>query len=363
MNKYVLRVESISKNYGSIKALINISFNVKENEYLCILGPTGAGKTTLLKIIAGLLRPDKGKVMLKGENITYLPPERRSIGYMPQGYVLFPHMNVWDNVSYGAIIRSVSKKRAEEALKIVGLFDRKFSYPNELSGGQKQRIALARALTSNAKLLLLDEPLAALDLPLNIRLRNELRRIVKSLKLTAIHVTHNIEEAFSIADRIIIINKGRIEQVGSPYEIYMHPKNLFIANFLSEINVMEGMLKGIYYNRAVISIERLGDIEVITQPVNYWHVVVVYRPEDILIYKSLPEDKRNLFKGVVTKKIFLGSYTRIYLSVNSLTLLSDTYLMDLKVGDRVYLRLPLDSGIIYPYPREGLMKALEIEYA
>ena len=239
-------VRDLRKRYGAVKALDGVTFDVESGEYFVILGPVGSGRSTLLKCIAGLERPDSGDILFDGESVLGLPPEKRLVGYMPPGYALFPHMTVWENVAYGLWIRGYPRReveeRVEEALKLVGLLHRADSYPHQLSGGQRQRIALARALASGARVLLLDEPLTALDAVLTLEVRREVRRLAKSLGLTVIHVTHNQEEAMAVADRVAVMRRGKVEQVGSPEEVYFNPLTPFEAKFVADANLLPGKL-------------------------------------------------------------------------------------------------------------------------
>ena len=353
-----LDIINIAKSYGKIKALENITFSVKKGEYFCVLGPTGAGKTTLLKIISGLLKPDKGKIFVFGNDATDLPPEVRNISYMPQGYALFHHMTIYENVSYSQWIKDVKSDKPIEALKLVGLEHRKNDYPYELSGGQQQRIALARVLASGSKILLLDEPLSALDAVLNIELREELRKMIKELGLTAIHVTHNTAEAMSVADRILVLRNGNIEQIGKPHEIYDMPSSIFTASFLSEINVIDGIIIGSGTGRFYIE-TKIGTFSILRERsfVKEGNVIVVYRPSDILVSrKATSED--NQFKAIINDIEFLGLITRLHLSINSWNIVADvwTSISDrYKAGEHVYVIFPPELGIIYKYPKEGLI--------
>ncbi|RLE96916.1 MAG: polyamine ABC transporter ATP-binding protein, partial [Thermoprotei archaeon] len=201
-------VVNLKKSYGPIRALDGVTLEVGEGEYFVVLGPLGSGRSTLLKCIAGILEPDEGDVLIGGESVLGIPPEKRGVGYMPPGYALFPHMTVWENVAYGLWIRGFPKEEVEarvrDALELVGLLERAHSYPHQLSGGQRQRVALARALASGARVLLLDEPLTALDAILALEVRREVRALAKDLGLTVIHVTHDQEEAMAVADRIAV---------------------------------------------------------------------------------------------------------------------------------------------------------------
>ncbi|MFX1498995.1 MAG: ABC transporter ATP-binding protein [Promethearchaeota archaeon] len=244
-----IELENVSKSYGRFKALKNFSLGIKDKEYFIILGPTGAGKTTLLKIIAGLLKPDSGRVLFDGKDVTNKTSGERNLGFMFENYALFPHMNIVENISYSGRVNArdsrSTKTLVDQVLMMTLLTGRDDAVPEELSGGMKQRVALCRALLNleQSKLLILDEPLKALDAGLRMSLRRELLLMAKSelLQLTVIHVTNEEEEAMMLADRIAVMNEGEIIQVGSPHEIYYNPKNLFVANFLSELNYFEGI--------------------------------------------------------------------------------------------------------------------------
>ncbi len=233
-------INQVSKHYGAVRALHNASLNVKNGEYIVLLGPSGCGKTTLLKIIAGIIEPTSGSVSIGKKNMAGLPPEERNIGFVFQNYALFPHLSVLDNSMYGLVARGEipdsAKRIATEMLKLVHLENRQDASPKDLSGGMQQRLSIARALATGSKLLLLDEPTNALDAHLRIELRSELRKMVTKLKLTAIHVTHDQDEAMEIADKIVLMRKGGIVQIGTPKEVYEKPSSLFSANFLGGAN-------------------------------------------------------------------------------------------------------------------------------
>jgi ABC-type Fe3+/spermidine/putrescine transport system ATPase subunit len=242
-------LNNISKKFRNFNALENNSLKIKDREYFIILGPTGAGKTTLLKLIAGLLKPDSGTIFFDDQDVTKKTPGERNIGFMFENYALFPHMNIVENISYSGRVHArdpqSTKTLVDQVLMMTLLTGRNDAYPDELSGGMKQRVALCRSLLNleQTKLLILDEPLKALDAGLRMSLRRELLLMAKSkeLELTVIHVTNDEQEAMMVADRIAVINQGKLVQVGTPHEIYYHPKNLFVANFMSEINYFDGV--------------------------------------------------------------------------------------------------------------------------
>ena len=238
-----LSLKNISKKYKDKEILKNISFDIKEGELVCILGPSGCGKTTLLNIIGGFVSDFSGDVLLSDENINNIPPEKREIATVFQSYGLFTHKNVIDNVSYGLKLLKIDKnmreKRARDMLEKVGLAGYDKKKIKELSGGEQQRVAIARSMVLNPKLLLLDEPLSNLDVHLRDVMRKEIKRIQKQFGVTMIIVTHDQEDAFKLADRVIVINEGHIEQVGTPEELYKKPKNNFISNFIGENNIID----------------------------------------------------------------------------------------------------------------------------
>lgn len=239
----LLRLSGLEKSFDGNPILRGISLDVRQGEFVTLLGPSGCGKTTTLRIIAGLLEPDAGTVMLDGKEITHLAPEKRDVNTVFQNYALFPHMNVEKNISYGLRIKGVKRpewqKRVEEMLKLVQLEGYEKRMPAQLSGGQRQRVAIARAVVLNPRLLLLDEPLGALDLKLRQQMQQELKDIQKRLGIAFVYITHDQEEALNMSDRIAIMREGRFEQIGSPEEIYERPQTRFAAGFIGQTNLLE----------------------------------------------------------------------------------------------------------------------------
>ena len=237
-----VEVENLVKTFGAARALDGVSLSVEPGELFFLLGPSGCGKTTLLRHIAGFYRPDAGRVLIGGEDVTETPPHRRDTGMVFQSYALWPHMTLAENVAFGLEMRKVPKaeaaRRVREALAAVKMDDKADRKPNQLSGGQQQRVALARALVVQPRCLLLDEPLSNLDAKLRLEMRTEIRRICKEAGLTAVYVTHDQKEALSIADRIAVMNAGRVEQVGTPLDVYRRPKSAFVASFIGEANFL-----------------------------------------------------------------------------------------------------------------------------
>ena len=275
-----LSLKNISKKYKDKEILKNISFDIKEGELVCILGPSGCGKTTLLNIIGGFVSDFSGDVLLSDENINNIPPEKREIATVFQSYGLFTHKNVIDNVSYGLkllkVDKNMRKKRARDMLEKVGLAGYEKKKIKELSGGEQQRVAIARSMVLNPKLLLLDEPLSNLDVHLRDVMRKEIKRIQKKFGVTMIIVTHDQEDAFKLADRVIVINEGHIEQIGTPEELYKNPKNNFISSFIGENNIIDKNLI-IRPEEISIKLDSLGEGKVVD--VTYLGATVEYLVE------------------------------------------------------------------------------------
>jgi spermidine/putrescine transport system ATP-binding protein len=240
-------IANTTKTFGSFKALDNVSLDIEAGEFIVLLGPSGCGKTTLLSILGGFLEPTSGKVFIGGRDMTGVAPAKRPTTTMFQDYALFPHMRLIDNVGFGLRMRGFAKidrdRKSLSFLELVGLKNAANKKPHELSGGQRQRVALARALAVDPDVLLLDEPLGALDLKLRRQMQDELKAIQKRVGTTFVHVTHDQEEAMAIADRIVVMNQGKVEDFGSPSEIYMRPKSLFSAGFMGEVNFLDGKVK------------------------------------------------------------------------------------------------------------------------
>lgn len=244
MAEFDVVLDSVSKRYGSVTAVDNIHLPIERGAYCCLLGPSGCGKTSTLRMIAGHEDVSAGKILIRAQDVTHLPPSKRNTAMMFQEYALFPHMTLIDNVAFGLKMRGVDKttrrKQAEAMLDKVGLADQVMRYPAQLSGGQRQRVALARALITEPAVLLLDEPLSALDRFVRVRMRAELRRIQKELGITFVHVTHSQEEALALADLVVVMEGGRIQQAGSPREVYNDARTAFVASFIGDHNVIKG---------------------------------------------------------------------------------------------------------------------------
>ncbi|MDB2359748.1 putative 2-aminoethylphosphonate ABC transporter ATP-binding protein [Alphaproteobacteria bacterium] len=311
MEKY-LSVKKVNKHFGKFQALKDVNFDVQEGEFVCILGPSGCGKTTLLRVIAGLESQSEGEINQNNKNISQLPPDQRDFGIVFQSYALFPNLTVKNNISFGLKTRKQNKdaidRRVDELLNLVGLSDHINKYSAQLSGGEQQRVALARALAPSPGLLLLDEPLSALDAKVRQHLRLEIKNLQRKLGVTTIMVTHDQEEALTMADRIILMNKGVIEQEGSPQDIYSKPTTAFSANFIGTTNLFKA--NKISSN----SIEIHGSILECNDDIKDDVSTVTIRPEDVKISNS--ENNQNIFTGTVKELEFLGSNIRGHIEVN-----------------------------------------------
>lgn len=304
-----LRIENLTKTFGAFTALKDISLDIYEGEFVCFLGPSGCGKTTLLRAIAGLDIQSRGTVHQAARDISALPPAERDFGIVFQSYALFPNLTVKKNIAYGLENRKTGKSEIEarvaELLDLVGLPEQGDKYPAQLSGGQQQRIALARAIATSPGLLLLDEPLSALDAKVRVHLRHEVKALQRRLGITTVMVTHDQEEALTMADRIVVMNHGVIEQVGTPVEIYRDPATAFVADFIGTMNFVSGTVAG--PDRV-----RLGQLELNCQADGMGQgtpVTIAIRPEDIVV-REVDRDQENAFEVRVEEMEFLGSFYR-----------------------------------------------------
>ena len=312
--KTILRLENLVKEFGDKRVIDDVSIEVMEGEFLTFLGPSGCGKTTTLRCISGLEEVTSGKIYIDGEDVTNMPIMERPVNTIFQSYALFSHMSVYDNIAYGLKMKGVRKdeikKRVKEMLHLVSLDDYGERYPSQLSGGEQQRVAIARALVNKPKVLLLDEPLSALDRKLQKSMEVSLKRLQKKMKTTFIYVTHNQDEALTMSDRIVIMNNSKFEQIGTPYNIYKEPQTLFVANFIGESNIFDVELKeskkgyiNLYLNDDFhLDIPDRGYLE----PGKYKMII---RPEDFFIKM---EDTDATFHTKYKESIYDGGYTKIY---------------------------------------------------
>jgi spermidine/putrescine transport system ATP-binding protein len=312
--------EGISKSFGSVRAVDRVSFEVSRGEFFSLLGPSGCGKTTLLRMVAGLEDPDRGRILLDGVDITELPPNRRRVNTIFQSYALFPHLDVWENIAFGLKIAKRSRREieaeVERMLKLIQMEEHAHKRPHQISGGQKQRVAVARALINRPQVLLLDEPLAALDLKLRQRMLLELDLIHDEVGITFLYVTHDQGEAMSLSDRIAVMNHGRIEQLGTPAEIYEAPRSSFVAAFIGDTNFFEGQVIEVAGEYSRLRIEGFPDLLCFNdrQISSGNPVFLSVRPEKIRISVEQPaaSDRHNVVAGEVDDVIYLGSHTRFW---------------------------------------------------
>jgi putative spermidine/putrescine transport system ATP-binding protein len=312
-----LKISGLAKRYGDVVALAPTDLEVAEGEFLTLLGPSGSGKTTLLGLIAGLSTPDEGQLLINGQDVTYGAPYERDIGMVFQNYALFPHMTIAENIAFPLKMRKVdaasAKKRALEALELVRLPHVAQRYPKELSGGQQQRIALARCLVYRPSIVLMDEPLGALDKKLRDQMQLEIKRIHRELGTTIVYVTHDQEEAMTMSDRICLMNHGRIEQLGSPSDLYFRPRTLFVADFLGESNLFEGTVERIEGGEAHVTLSQGGGRARATvhAPLAAGNKVrVMVRPQNIAVRAEGAEV--NAVRGKVLDSMITGSLTKLY---------------------------------------------------
>lgn len=301
--KPIIEVKGVSKFFGEKTALDNINLSIKKGEFVTILGPSGCGKTTLLRLIAGFQTASEGVICIAGKEITQTPPHKRPVNTVFQKYALFPHLNVYDNIAFGLKLKKLPKdvvlKKVKAALKMVGMTDYEYRDVNSLSGGQQQRVAIARAIVNEPEVLLLDEPLAALDLKMRKDMQMELKEMHKSLGITFVYVTHDQEEALTLSDTIVVMSEGRIQQIGTPTDIYNEPLNSFVADFIGESNILNGVM---VKDRLVHFCAR--DFECVDEGFGEQTPVdVVIRPEDLYIF---PVSDMAQLRGVVQSCIFKG---------------------------------------------------------
>ncbi|WP_215537317.1 ABC transporter ATP-binding protein [Borreliella bavariensis] len=340
MDNCILEVRNLSHYYDNNgnKTLDNINLKIKKNEFITLLGPSGCGKTTLIKILGGFLSQKNGEIYFFSKEISKTSPNKREINTVFQNYALFPHMNVFDNISFGLRMKKtpkdIIKEKVKTSLSLIGMPKYAYRNINELSGGQKQRVAIARAMVMEPKLLLLDEPLSALDLKMRQEMQKELKKIQRQLGITFIYVTHDQEEALTMSDRIVVMNEGIILQVGTPEEIYNEPKTKFVADFIGESNIFDGT----YKKELVVSL--LGyEFECLDKGFEAEEAVdLVIRPEDI---KLLPKGKGHL-SGIITSAIFQGVHYEMTLEIQKTNWIVQSTRLT-KVGEEVDIFLEPDD--------------------
>jgi putative spermidine/putrescine transport system ATP-binding protein len=320
-----LRIENLVKAFGALTVVKGANLAIERGEFVTLLGPSGCGKTTILRMVAGFERPNAGAILIEGTDVNPLPPNQRKIGMVFQAYALFPNMNVEENVGFGLKVAGAPKEerraRVEEMLKLIGLSGYGKRFPFEMSGGQQQRVALARALAIQPQVLLLDEPLSALDAKIRVSLRQEIRAIQRELGITTIFVTHDQEEALSISDRIVVMSAGNIEQVGAPFEIYNRPATKFVATFVGTINTLDAEVvnagtKSVSVDGQTFSVPKLPDNA-------HGAVALTLRPEAVSLGR--PNGQDIVLNGRIAEVSFLGSVIRLRVDLGRNSLSLDTF--------------------------------------
>ena len=360
LNVVKVTLTDVTKFFGDFQALDNIELTIEESELFFLLGPSGCGKTTTLRIVAGFYKPESGNVYFNDEDVINVPPHKRNVGMVFQNYALWPHMTSYDNIVYGLKVRNVSSmervERAKKALEMVQMEDFALRYPNQLSGGQQQRIALARAIVTEPDVLLLDEPLSNLDAKLRLETRHEIKRIQSELGITSIYVTHDQEEALSMADKIAVMNKGKIEQIGAPREIYGNPVNQFVAGFIGETNFIEAEIHSRSGNGLLLKTRNDEEIFVRFTSGDYQpgqKVLCSIRPEKIKLVdeKPLASKGQQLFLTTITNMTYYGlleyyllsGFGSVELKVKNF----DPESKKRKIGDRVYFSFDPDDVAVF----------------
>ena len=358
-----VELKRVTMRYGKLRAVDEVDLTIADGEYVTILGPSGCGKTTLIRIIAGILEPTEGEVWIGGREMRGVPIEDRDVGYVFQNIALFPHLDVEDNVSYGPRVKDLPREEqvqvAKRYLELVKLLDKMEMFPSELCGGEQQKASLARALATGAKLLLLDEPLSALDARVRADLRYELRRIVKALGLTTVHVTHDQEEAMSVSDRIMVMRAGGVVETGTPEQLYTQPKDIFTANFVGETNLLEGWVKGRAEGKSLIELRDGSTVEV---------TECGHKEGDAVVISVRPEFVFPFTDGLLSRVqnvTYMGTYWRVVAQSRS----EDRVEFDVPAaegklyhqGQEVYLTVNRKAAVVYPRPLEGIAEAVKLE--
>ncbi len=359
MNDNMVTLDNLNKRFGKVTAVDGVTLEVQSGEFVTLLGPSGCGKTTTLRMISGLEMPDSGTICLDGQDVTTTPPEKRPVNMVFQAYALFPHLSIAENIAFGPRIKKWPESKIAECttemLRLVQLEGYEERRPNQLSGGQAQRVALARALINEPKVLLLDEPLGALDLKLRQAMQIELRNIQQRLGMTFVYVTHDQQEAMVMSDRIVLMDKGRIVQIGTPAEIYNHPATEFVSRFIGEANLLGGAVTGIQADHAEVQVGELTLIVpraqdyAIGQP-----VIVSVRPERTQLFTSedeRPGDWPNLFRGLVENVFFLGPTARYHIRLDADTVvIADRRAADsqltYRIGETIYIGWPVSQNVV-----------------
>ena len=348
--KTIVKLDHISKFYGDKGIIKDLSLDIYEGEFLTLLGPSGCGKTTILRMISGLEHVSSGKIFIDNKDVTDVDPTKREVNTIFQNFALFPHMNVWDNISFGLKMKKESldeiNKRVKRAIKLVKLEGFEDRLPGQLSGGQQQRVAIARGIVMNPKVLLLDESLCSLDLKLKRAMQIELKKIQKKLGITFIYVTHDQDEALTMSDRIVIIDKGVIQQNDTPQNIYREPNTTFVADFIGESNIMNGEIVSIDGGKTLVKVVDNVLFHVLSSDGDECgkKINIMVRPENI---KISVHELKNSIRGVIKDVIYDGAITKLFASIDGeLSLRVNVQgIVNLKEEDVVYLKIDDDSVV------------------
>ncbi len=377
-----IELENVTKtfNEGKVLAVDKISVKIEDGDYVFLIGPTGCGKTTTLRMIAGLEEPTLGKVLIDGKDVKGVPPEDRDMGFIFQHFEIFNHLTVWENVTFGLEMRghpeSFTIQKAEEALNTVGLLDYADEYPNIFGNPGLQKLGIARAIATGAKILIMDEPLGSLDPKVSKVFRHELRNLIKNLGLTAIHVTHNQEEAMTIADKIIIMRAGKILQMGTPYDLYENPNSIFVANFLGETNFLQGFVLRLVEKEKMEIWIRLGGPKILCNNFNVKfnlddNIVIAFRFEDVYLFpldydfetSAYDWSKMQLFNTTLESARFIGATKRFYLILDNgdrfLSIKPGNFEENFIQGQELIIGIHQDDIHVFETP-ENLLKELSL---
>jgi ABC-type Fe3+/spermidine/putrescine transport system ATPase subunit len=358
-----IKLDRISMRFGDFYAVRDISLDIGAGEYITVLGPSGCGKTTLIKVVSGIWTPTEGKVYVNGMDVTDVPIEDRDVGYVFQNIALFPHMDLKENVSYGPRVRDLPREEwdsiAEDYLTLVNMLGRSGLFPKELSGGEQQKVAIARALASGSKLLMLDEPLSALDARVRMELRYDLRRLVKKLGITVMHVTHDQEEAMSVSDRIVLMRYGAIAEIGTPLQMYRTPRTIFAANFIGETNLIECTVSDkSKMGKTRVRLRGGKEVRVMRSTFNIGDPVVIsVRPE--YVYTA---DEG--IDAEVQAVVFMGTYWRVRTVAETRDNIDYNISTDDEVpeiGEIVHLQFNKKATLVYERPAGGIEEEIKLE--